>query len=212
MRASKYSHPLIATAILGILAMSFATASESQSDKSNASWSKSSGVAVAIFQSWLDEDVAYIISPAERLLASKLTSDQERAQFSEFFWQLRDPTPDTPENEFKQEHYRRIAYSNVNFGNTSPGWKTDRGRIYIIWGKPDKINPDPDCIEVSKATEYVSGGSPGCPAHEVWHYNYIEAVGNNQELVFLDVSNSGDYKLVVDPAKKNAIWSPFDGT
>jgi GWxTD domain-containing protein len=210
MGTLRHSHQLIITVILGVLAVSFVTVAESQSDKSNASWNKFSGVDAVTLQSWLDDDVAYISSPAERLLASEFTTDQERAQFIEFFWQLRDPTPDTPENEFKEEHYRRIAYSNVNFGKTTPGWKTDRGKIYIIWGTPDKTTSDPDCVELSKVAEYISGGLQGCPAHEVWHYNYIEAVGNNQELVFLDVSNSGDYELIVDPAKRNAIWNPSD--
>ena len=72
-----------------------------------------------------------------------LSNDEEREAFIENFWQRRNPNPDSPENEFREEHYRRIAYANDHLPPASPGWKTDRGRIYIMWGKPDSIDSHP---------------------------------------------------------------------
>src|SRR5271167_1507135 len=86
------------------------------------------------YKKWLDEDVVYIISPEERHAFLHLATNEEREQFIEAFWQRRNPDPDSPENTFKEEHYRRIAYANEHFASGEPGWKTDRGRIYIIWG------------------------------------------------------------------------------
>ena len=161
------------------------------------------------FQSWLDEDVAYIITTAERAAFLELTTNEDRSQFIEQFWLRRDPTPDTPENEFKQEHYRRIVYANEHFGGANPGWKTDRGRIYIIWGKPDKIDSDPDCARTSKLAAEIGEVLAGCPAHEVWHYNYIEEVGVNQNLLFVDANASGTLNLIADTAKRNSIFDPY---
>ena len=89
------------------------------------------------YRKWLDEDVRWIISDEERAAFKQLSNDEERDQFIEAFWQRRDPTPDTEENEFKEEHYQRMAYANEHFAAGIPGWKTDRGRIYIMYGKPD---------------------------------------------------------------------------
>ncbi len=94
-------------------------------------------------QKWLNEDVVYIITDEERNAFKELNTDEQREQFAEQFWLRRDPTPDTVENEYKQEHYRRIAYANQHFASTAPGWKTDRGRIYITFGPPDEIDAHP---------------------------------------------------------------------
>ena len=91
------------------------------------------------YKKWMDEDVVYIISDEERKAFKQLNTDEEREQFVEQFWLRRDPTPDTEENEFKEEHYRRIAYANEHFASGIPGWRTDRGRIYIQYGPPDEI-------------------------------------------------------------------------
>jgi GWxTD domain-containing protein len=92
------------------------------------------------YEDWLDEDVRWIISPEERAAFHQLASDEARDQFIEAFWQRRDPTPDTLENEFKQEHYRRILYANEHFAaGAVPGWETDRGHIYIVYGPADQI-------------------------------------------------------------------------
>ena len=95
------------------------------------------------YKTWLDQDVAYIITDQERKAFKNLTNDEEREAFIEAFWQRRNPNPDSPENEFREEHYRRIAYANEHFSAGKPGWKTDRGRIYIMWGKPDDIDSHP---------------------------------------------------------------------
>src|SRR5262245_45835950 len=92
---------------------------------------------------WIDEDVSYIITGEERTAWKRLTKDEERESFIENFWLRRDPTPDSIDNEFKDEHYERIAYANEHFASGIPGWKTDRGRIYIMHGKPDEIESHP---------------------------------------------------------------------
>src|ERR1700739_5111839 len=91
------------------------------------------------YKKWLDEDVRWIITDEERAAFKQLSNDEERDQFIEAFWQRRDPTPDTIENEFKEEHYRRIAYANEHFPAGIPGWETDRGRIYIMYGPADQV-------------------------------------------------------------------------
>jgi GWxTD domain-containing protein len=143
----------------------------------------------APYKKWVDEDVVYIITKEERAAFQKLTTDQEREKFIEQFWLRRDPTPGTPENEFKEEHYRRIAYANARFAGSKPGWKTDRGRTYIVWGPPDEIDSHP------------SGGSDDNGARvvtpfETWRYLYMEGVGRNVSLKFVDNSHTGDYRLV----------------
>ncbi|MGA2967253.1 MAG: GWxTD domain-containing protein, partial [Terriglobales bacterium] len=95
------------------------------------------------YRKWLDEDVRWIITDEERSAFMQLSNDEERDQFIEAFWQRRDPTPDTEENEFKEEHYARIAYANEHFAAGIPGWKTDRGHMYIVFGKPDEIDAHP---------------------------------------------------------------------
>jgi len=92
---------------------------------------------------WLDQDVRWIITDEERSAFMQLSNEEERENFIEAFWQRRDPTPDTEENEFKEEHYRRIAYANEHFAAGIPGWKTDRGRIYIVFGPADEIESHP---------------------------------------------------------------------
>jgi GWxTD domain-containing protein len=92
------------------------------------------------FKTWLEQDVAWIITPAEKTVFNRLQNDEQRDKFIEAFWLCRDPTPDTYENEFKEEHYRRIAYANDHFAAQEPGWKTDRGRIYIVYDPPDHVS------------------------------------------------------------------------
>jgi len=95
------------------------------------------------YKKWLNEDVVWIITDQERAAFKQLSNDEERDNFIEAFWQRRDPTPDTEENEYKEEHYRRIAYSNEHFAAGIPGWKTDRGRIYIMYGPADEVDSHP---------------------------------------------------------------------
>ncbi|MFZ2083622.1 MAG: GWxTD domain-containing protein, partial [Candidatus Sulfotelmatobacter sp.] len=95
------------------------------------------------YKKWLNEDVVWIITDQERAAFKQLSNDEERDNFIEAFWQRRDPTPDTEENEYKEEHYRRIAYANEHFAAGIPGWKTDRGRMYIMYGPADEVDSHP---------------------------------------------------------------------
>jgi GWxTD domain-containing protein len=104
---------------------------------------KLKGEVSKVYKKWLDEDVRYIITDEEKTAFKQLSNDEERDNFIEAFWARRDPTPDTVENEYKEEHYARIAYANEHFAAGIPGWKSDRGRIYIMYGKPDEIDSHP---------------------------------------------------------------------
>jgi GWxTD domain-containing protein len=168
---------LAALAIVGQLAFSFASA--------QANPSTSSGLP-QVYQHWLDEDVSWIITADERVAFLRLTSDDERKRFVKEFWLRRDPTPGTEKNEFKEEHYRRIAYSNVHFAwQALPGWKTDRGRIYIVFGPPDEIRISQPADKDSSKRSIV------------WHYH--SATGPDRELKFIDVCGCGDYRLEIPP-------------
>jgi TonB family protein len=135
---------------------------------------------------WLNEDVLYIITDRERAEYKKLTTDGERDQFIEHFWLVRDPTPGTPENELKEEHYRRIAFANEHFASANlPGWKTDRGRIYIPWGPPDEID--------------AHSGDGSVFPYEMWRYRSIEGLGQNVDFGFTDLARNGEYRLTLDP-------------
>ena len=153
---------------------------------------------------WLDEDVSYIITNEERTAFKALKTDEEREQFIEQFWLRRDPTPDTVDNEFKEEHYARIAYANERFASGIPGWKTDRGRIYIIWGKPDEIESHPSGGTYDRPIE-EGGGTTSTFPFEVWRYRYIEGIGNEVLLEFVDPSMSGEYRMTIDPNEKDAL-------
>ncbi len=139
----------------------------------------------AYYLRWLNEDVVYLITNEERAAFQRLTTDEERQKFIEQFWQRRDGTPGTARNEFKEEHYRRIAYVNERFASSKPGWKTDRGRIYIKYGPPDEIKTVPP--------------KPGQFGSERWFYRHIEGVGDLIEVLFVDKTGSGDYEITVDP-------------
>ena len=155
---------------------------------------------------WLNEDVAYIITPEERAAYKKLTTDEERYQFIEQFWLRRDPSPDTMENEFRDEHYRRIAYANERFPSGWPGWKTDRGRIYITWGPPDEIDSHPSGGPYMRPAEEGGGETTTYP-FEVWRYRYLEGpnLGNEVMIEFVDRTMTGEYRIALDPGEKDAL-------
>jgi GWxTD domain-containing protein len=155
---------------------------------------------------WLDEDVSYIITDEERAAFKRLTTDDERYQFIEQFWLRRDPSPDTVENETRDEHYRRIAYSNERFASGMPGWKTDRGRIYITWGPPDQIESHPSGGSYMRPME-EGGGTTSTFPFETWRYRYLpgESLGNEVILEFVDTTMSGEYRLTMDPSEKDAL-------
>jgi GWxTD domain-containing protein len=153
---------------------------------------------------WLEEDAAYIISDEEKAAFKALRTDEEREQFIEQFWLRRDPTPDTFENEFKEEHYERIAYANERFSSGKPGWKTDRGRIYIVHGKPHEQTYHSAGSTYDRPYE-EGGGSTQIYATEFWTYRYIEGIGNNVVLEFVDPSGSGEFRLTIDPSEKDMM-------
>jgi len=156
------------------------------------------------YRKWLTEDVTYIITDEERQAFKRLQTDEERDQFIEQFWLRRDPTPDTIENEFKEEHYRRIAYANEHFASGIPGWKTDRGRFYIMYGPPDEIESHPAGGTYERPID-EGGGETSTYPFEQWRYRYIEGIGTNVMLEFVDPSNSGEYHFTIDPSEKDAL-------
>ncbi|HSM84850.1 MAG TPA: GWxTD domain-containing protein, partial [Candidatus Limnocylindrales bacterium] len=134
----------------------------------------------------------------------KLTTNAERDQFIEQFWLRRDPTPDTAENEYKEEHYRRIAYANEHFAAGMPGWKTDRGRIYIMYGKPDSIDSHPMGGPYQRPDEEGGGTTETFP-FEVWRYRYLEGIGQEIEIEFVDDCGCGAYEMTMDRSRKDAL-------
>lgn len=156
------------------------------------------------YKRWLDEDVVYIISPEERHAFLQLSTNEEREQFIEAFWQRRNPDPDSPENTFKEEHYRRIAYANEHYASGIPGWKTDRGKIYIIWGPPDEVDSHPTGGNWDRPMDQ-GGGSTTTYPYEDWRYRYLEGMGENVELEFVDPTSTGEYHLTMDPSEKDAL-------
>jgi GWxTD domain-containing protein len=156
------------------------------------------------YKKWLDEDVVYIITPEERQAFLQLSNDEERDQFIEAFWQRRDPTPDTEENEYKEEHYRRIAYANEHFAAGIPGWKTDRGRIYITFGPPDEIDAHPSGGSYERPME-EGGGETSTYPFEDWRYRYIEGIGQEVIIEFVDTCMCGEYHMTIDRGEKDAL-------
>jgi GWxTD domain-containing protein len=156
------------------------------------------------YKRWLDQDVVYIISAEERSAFLHLSTNEEREQFIEQFWQRRSPDPDSPENTFKEEHYRRIAYSNEHFASGIPGWKTDRGKIYIMWGAPDEIESHPSGGSYDRPAN-EGGGQTSTYPFEQWRYRYLEGVGNDIILEFVDPSMTGEFHLTMDPSEKDAL-------
>jgi GWxTD domain-containing protein len=156
------------------------------------------------YKKWLNEDVVYIITDEERTAFHRLNTDEEREQFIEQFWLRRDPTPDTIENEFKEEHYRRIAYANERYASGIPGWKADRGRIYITYGPPDEIDSHPSGGSYERPIE-EGGGETSTYPFETWRYRYIEGIGNDINIEFVDPTMSGEYHMTMDPSEKDAL-------
>lgn len=156
------------------------------------------------WKKWLNEDVIYIITDEEKQAFKRLKTDEERQEFVEAFWRRRDPTPDTEENEFKEEHYRRIAYANDHYASGIPGWKTDRGMIYIKYGPPDEIDSHPSGGSYERPYE-EGGGETSTYPFEDWRYRYIEGIGTNIVIEFVDTTMSGEYHISTDPEEKDAL-------
>lgn len=156
------------------------------------------------YRDWLDKDVTYVITDEERKAFKKLATDDERERFIEEFWRRRDPDPDTDENEFKEEYYERIAYANENFASGIPGWKTDRGRIWIMYGKPDGRETHPMGGAYDRPS-YEGGGSTSTYPFETWFYRHIPGVGSGIEIEFVDPTGSGEYRIARNPNEKDAL-------
>src|SRR5215467_12038375 len=164
-----------------------------------------------VYKKWLDEDVRWIITDEEKSAFMQLSNDEERDNFIEAFWQRRDPTPDTEENEFKEEHYRRIAYANEHFAAGIPGWKSDRGRIYIVFGKPDEIESHPSGGSYERPID-EGGGETSTFPFEQWRYRYIEEIGQEVIIEFVDTCMCGDYHMTMDRSEKDALlYTPNGG-
>src|SRR5216110_3534412 len=156
------------------------------------------------YRQWLTEDVTYIITPEERNAFLQLDTNEESEQFIEQFWLRRSSNPDVPENDFKEEHYRRIAYANEHYASGIPGWKTDRGRMYIMWGPADEVESHPTGGTYDRPME-EGGGSTSTYPWETWRWRYLEGIGENIILEFVDPSGSGEYHMTMDPSEKDAL-------
>ena len=163
------------------------------------------------YKKWLDEDVRWIITDEEQKAFKLLSNDEERDQFIEAFWQRRDPTPDTIENEFKEEHYRRMAYANEHFAAGIPGWKSDRGRIYIMYGPADEIESHPSGGSYERPMD-EGGGETSTFPFEDWRYRYLEGIGQEVIIEFVDTCMCGDYHMTMDRSEKDALlYTPNAG-
>ena len=156
------------------------------------------------YLTWVTEEVPYIITPEEKAAFARLATNEEREQFIEEFWRRRNPDPDSPENTAREEHYRRIAYANEHFSSGVPGWKTDRGHIYILWGPPDEIDSHAAGSTYDRPPEQ-GGGSTTVYGFDVWRYRHMEDIGDNIEIWFVDPSGSGEYHITMDPGEVDAL-------
>ena len=153
---------------------------------------------------WIKEEVPYIITDEERSAFKKLGTDDEREQFIEQFWERRNPNPASPENVFKEEYYRRIAYANERYASGFPGWKSDRGRIYIMYGPADETESHPSGGTYVRPME-EGGGETSTYPFETWRYRYIDGIGSDIVLEFVDTTMTGEFRLTIDPGEKDAL-------
>src|SRR5579884_2500553 len=156
------------------------------------------------YKKWLDEDVRWIITDDERKAFMQLSNDEERDQFIEAFWQRRNPDPDSEDNAFKDEHYRRIEYANEHFAAGKPGWMTDRGRMYIVYGPPDEIDSHPSGGSYERPIE-EGGGETSTYPFEDWRYRYLEGIGQEVIIEFVDTCMCGEYHMTMDRSEKDAL-------
>ncbi len=190
----------IMVGILAVLLLSFHAPASAQDDRESARLERANRA----LERWLDEDVQYIITGEEKSAFEALTTDEERQQFIESFWLRRDPTPDSIRNEYREEHYRRIAYANERFQSGIPGWRTDRGRIYILYGEPDSKETHPTGGFWERPFAEGGGNTVTYP-FEQWRYRYIAHIGQEVIFEFVDPSFSGEYRLAISPHEKDAL-------
>jgi GWxTD domain-containing protein len=156
------------------------------------------------YKTWLDQDVRWIITDEEAQAFKHLSNDEERDAFIENFWLRRNPNPDSPENEYRDEHYARIAYANEHYASGKAGWRTDRGHIYIAYGKPDSIDSHPSGGSYDRPMDEGGGNTSTFP-FEIWHYRYLEGIGDNVDIEFVDTCMCGDYHMTIDRSEKDAL-------
>jgi GWxTD domain-containing protein len=156
------------------------------------------------YKKWINQDVLYIITKEEKRAFNALVTDEERENFIENFWRRRDPNPDTEENEYREEYYERIAYANEHFSSGIPGWRTDRGRVYIAWGKPDSIESHPSGGAYDRPP-WEGGGSTTTYPFEIWFYRHLDDVGDGLEIEFVDPTGTGEYRLARNAQEKDAL-------
>src|SRR5260370_32427883 len=206
------SHRSLSYLVVALLSLTFALptglaqkkkANDQSQDPSHMERNVMTGLKKA-YKDWLEKDVAYIITDEERKAFKKLATDDERERFIEEFWRRRDPDPDTEENEFREEYYERIAYANEHFASGIPGWKTDRGRIWIMYGKPDETESHPSGGSYEREPQ-EGGGSTTTYPFERWFYRYIAGVGSGVEIEFVDPTGSGEYRIARNPDEKDAL-------
>jgi GWxTD domain-containing protein len=157
-----------------------------------------------IYKNWVNKDVKYIITKDEQKAFKELKTDDERENFIENFWRRRDPNPDTEENEYREQYYERIAYANENFASGIPGWMTDRGRIYITWGKPDSVESHPAGGAYDRPT-YEGGGQTTTYPFETWFYRHLDDVGDGVEIEFVDPTGTGEFRIARNAYEKDAL-------
>ncbi len=196
----RYSRLLIILVLLGFGVNNFAYLPGASPQRGR----KNEGDQAKHYKKWLNEDVDYIISQEERDIFKKLQNDEERDAFIEQFWSRRNPDPRSSNNPFKEEHYRRIAYTNERFTSGIPGWKTDRGRIYIMYGPPDELESHPTGGQYYRPY-WEGGGSTTTYPFEKWWYRHIDGIGDDIEIEFVDQSNTGEYRMAMSPDEKDAL-------
>ncbi len=173
---------------------------------------------------WLEEEVIYIITDTERDVFLQLETLAERTSFIEAFWRKRDPNPATPENEFKVEHYRRVDHANQFLGRETfrPGWRTDRGRYYIILGEPREIQRFDGYNELVSAELWFMEGDTkkGLPSffyllfykrHDIGEYELYHPIVDGPTALFrgqLGYANMGDQGTVEQVMDQLTTISP----
>jgi GWxTD domain-containing protein len=200
----RYSRFLLIFVVLGLGLSTVYSFAASPPDNKSKKKNQDSADRTQYYKKWLDEDVTYIISDEERKVFKDLKTDEEREAFIEQFWNRRNPDPRSADNTFKEEHYRRIAYANQMFASGIPGWKTDRGRIYIMYGKPDEIESHPTGGAYDRPINEGGGETTTYP-FEKWWYRHIDGVGDDIELEFVDQSLTGEYRMAMSPDEKDAL-------
>jgi GWxTD domain-containing protein len=195
--------PLFRRLVAALLLISISTLSLSAQQKPDEKPRKVKQELKKAYVEWIN-DVDLILTQSEREAWSKLATDDEREKFIEDFWHSRDPDPDTVENEFKEQFYERIAYANEHFSSGKPGRMTDRGRIYIKFGKPDEVESHPAGGSYERPS-WEGGGSTSTYPFEKWFYRHIPNVRSGVELEFVDPTGSGEYRLARNPDEKDAL-------